>query len=188
MDRFHALLLLFARREGFALDHRVFFFLEDLFLDVLVGGQRHVLLADLLAHHLPLLPHLVYNLMVLPRAVTGQAGKIGGEVEARTLLAPEGIGGTMLFASVFAPGWSDGNLQGGLQEATSKSFLLTSQYIPHSSGREGTKAKRLQGHFWHAVVLFLPKNCWLCPVKRCPQKHLEYLPRRKHSDFLWGLQ
>ena len=149
-----------------------------------MGGQRHVLLADLLPHHLPLFPHLVHNLMVFPRAVTSQAGKIGCKVEARALFAPEGVSGAMFFASVFAPGWNDGNLQGGLQEATSKSFLLTSQYIPHSSGREGTKAKRLQGHFWHAVVLFLPKNCWLCPVKRWPQKHLEYLPNLKHYDFL----
>ena len=184
MNRFHGLLLLFTRGKRFALDHRVFFFLEDLFLDVLVRGQRHVILPDLLAHHLPLLPHLVHHLVVLPRAVTGKTGKIGGEIEARALLAPERVAGTMFLASMFAPEWIDDNLQGGLQEATSKSFLLTSQYIPHSSGREGTKAKRLQGHFWHAVLLFFPKNCWLCPVKRCPQKHLEYLPSRKHSDFL----
>ena len=112
MNRFHGLLLLFTRGKRFALDHSVFFFLEDLFLDVLVGGQRHVALPDLLAHHLPLLPHLVHYLVVLPRAVTGQTGKIGGEIEARALLAPEGVADTMFLASMFAPEWNDDNLQG----------------------------------------------------------------------------
>lgn len=48
-------------------------------------------------------------------------------------------------------------LQGGLHVLTLKSFLLTSQYIPHSSGLVGTNINFLQGHYLQAVLNFFPK-------------------------------
>jgi len=49
-------------------------------------------------------------------------------------------------------------LQGGLQLATSKSLRLTNQYIPHSSGLDGTNMNLLHGQFLQAVLNFLPKR------------------------------
>lgn len=69
-----------------------------------------------------------------------------------------------------------------------KSLRRTSQYMPHSSGRVGTKAKRLQGQSLQAVFCFLPKRESLCCGKRWPQKHLENLPRREHSDRFSSFQ
>jgi len=56
-------------------------------------------------------------------------------------------------------------LQGGLHLLTLKSFLLGSQYIPHSSGRVGTNLKVLQGHSLQDVSSFFPKYLSLCPVR-----------------------
>lgn len=85
--------------------------------------------------------------MIFPSSVTGQAGEIGCKIRTTTLSTSEGIASIVFLAVVFAPESKYTYLQGGRQEATSKSFLRTNQYIPHSYGREGTNIKRLQGHF-----------------------------------------
>lgn len=81
-------------------------------------------------------------------------------------------------------------LHGGLQVLTLKSFLLTSQYIPHYSGLVGTKANLLQAHFsaLHVVFIFFPKYELACSPSLCPQKHLECLPNLEHSDFFDSFQ
>lgn len=50
---------LFAVWEGFALDHLVFFGIEDLLLDVLMRGKREVLFSYFLLHNSPVLFSLV---------------------------------------------------------------------------------------------------------------------------------
>lgn len=148
---------LLAVREGFALDHLVFLGVEDLLLDVLVRGKRQVLFSYFLLQHPPVLFPLVEHLVILPSSVAGQAGEVAGELRAGALLAPRWVPLRMLLAVVLASGWKGSYLQGGLQVDTSKSFLLTSQYIPHSSGRVGTNLNRLQTHFSQAVLNFFPK-------------------------------
>jgi hypothetical protein len=51
-----------------------------------------------------------------------------------------------MFASIFKIKNEIVYLHGGLHLFTSKSFLLTSQYIPHYSGRVGTNLNVLHGH------------------------------------------
>lgn len=153
-------------------------------LDVLVGRQRQVCLPYRFALHFAVLRHLVQHFMVFPRPITGQTCEVGVEIGARTLLASEGVGTAMLLTGMFAPRSLRSYLQGALQLATSKSLRRTSQYIPHSSGRDGTNLKPLQTQFWQAVLNFLPKKLELCVANRCPQKHLDCLPSREHSDFL----
>lgn len=143
--------------EGFALDHLVFFGIEDLLLDVLMCGKREVLFSYFLLEHPPILFSLVEHLVVLPSSVAGQAGEVAGKLRAGALLAPHWISLRMLLTVMLASEWKGIYLQGGLQVDTSKSFLLTSQYIPHSSGRVGTNLNRLHTHFSQAVLNFFPK-------------------------------
>ena len=139
--------LFFSRGQRFAFNHGKLLFFEHFLLNMLVRRERNVRLSYLFAQHFPFLPHFIENIMVLPRPITGQAGKIGGEVHARALFTSQRIVGAVLLTCVFTSQSTRKYLHGGRHEATSKSFLLTSQYIPHSSGLEGTKANRLQGHF-----------------------------------------
>ena len=144
-------------RQGLALDHCVFLGIEDFLLDVLVRGERKVLFSHFLLQHPPVLFSLEQHLVVFPRSVAGQAREVAGELRAGALLAPSWVSLRMLLAVVLASEWKKSYLQGGLQVDTSKSFLLTSQYIPHSSGRVGTNLNLLHTHFSQAVLNFLPK-------------------------------
>lgn len=69
----------------------------------------------------------------------------------------------MLFVVVSAPDKRNllsikkRNLQGARHFKTLKSFLLGSHHIPHSSGRDGIKAKRLHAHCKQLVSNFFEK-------------------------------
>ena len=148
-----------------------------------MGRKGQIILPNLLTDHPSILLSLVENLMILPGPVAGEAGEVRVEVEAVALPTPQGVGRSMLLASVLAPELQLVYLQGGLQDATSKSLRRTSQYMPHSSGRLGTNWYFLQGHYWQAVLNFFPKKASRWVVIPCPQKHLECCPSLKHSDF-----
>lgn len=125
---------------------------------------------------------------MLPEAITGKTSKIGIKSIACTFFAFQRKIAIMLFSGMFASKLGNFYLHGGLQVFTLKSFLLTNQYIPHSSGLVGTNINFLQAHYLQAVLNFLPKYESLCPAMLWPQKHLECFPNREHYDFFCSFQ
>ena len=162
------------------LDKRIFFLIKHLPLNVLVTGERKVLLTHRLLQDSPILLTLIKNRVLLPSPITSKAGKISHKIRTGTSPASGGIRRKVLLTVMLASNLIERYLQGARQADTSKSFLLTSQYIPHYYGLVGTNRKALHGHYLQEVLNFFPKKLSLCPVRKCPQKHLECFPKRAH--------
>lgn len=66
-------------------------------------GQWQIVLAYLFAQHFAFIRSFVQHLMMLPKSIAGEAGKIGLEPIAPTLFALERVVAVMLVRVVFAP-------------------------------------------------------------------------------------
>ena len=75
--------------------------------------------------------------------------------------------------------------QGARHECTSKPLRRGSHHMPHSSGREGTKSKRLQAHEVHAGGCGLDLLTALWALSAWPQKQRESLATREQSAPLF---
>jgi hypothetical protein len=147
---------------------------------MLVTRKRKVLLTHRLLQHSSLLLTLVENRVLLPGPITCKTRKISRKIGTGTFPASGGIGRKVLLTVMLASNFIERYLQGARQADTSKSFLRTSQYMPHYYGLVGTNRKALQGHSLQEVLNFFPKKASLCPVRKCPQKHFECFPKRAH--------
>lgn len=72
--------LLLTVGQGTSLYHGILLFVKDLLLDVLVSGQRQVVLTHFLAHHFPVFLPLIEHLMVLPCPIASEACEIRSEI------------------------------------------------------------------------------------------------------------
>lgn len=100
--------------------------------------------------------------MVLPCSIACQTRKIAYKIKARAFLAFCWVSGIMLFTGMLTSTYYKNDLQGALHDLTSKSFLLTNQYIPHSSGLDGTYLNVLHAQSLQEVLNFFPKKALLC--------------------------